>query len=479
MILIAGCGYVGGRLADLLHEAGHTVHGLTHSADSAERLADTKPWAVHACDISSPAAVAALAATLGADAVRVVVHCASSNRGGEEVYRTVYQLGMSNLLDAFPGAKPVFTSSSSVYAQTDGTIVTEDSPAEPDRKTGCILRHAEELVLAAPGGVVARLTGIYGPGRSFVLKNLLEGRATIEGNAGEGRSINQIHQEDAAAAIAHLIGQDLTGIFNVCDDLPTTQHECFLWLCPLFNLPLPPVVPADKDRKRGWTHKKVSNARLKASGWAPRYPSYQAALANDPLLVPSILELVQSEEGSMPRSPNIVVIGLMGCGKSSVGRIVANMIGFKFVDTDQLICEEAGCGIPKIFEKEGEAGFRLRESAALRSLLGRRGHVIATGGGIVTQPHNLPLLRHLGYVVWLDASVTTLHRRTFGGHDRPLLNDEDPKARLERLMASRKELYKGLADQRITTDNLTLQETSYGVAESARVWFANLCGRNA
>ena len=105
-------------------------------------------------------------------------------------------------------------------------------------------------------------------------------------------------------------------------------------------------------------------------------------------------------------------------------------------------------------------------------MLGTRGHVIATGGGIVTQPHNLALLKHLGYVVWLDASVTTLHRRTAGGHDRPLLNEEDPKAKLERLLAARKDLYEGLADQRITTDNLTLQETSYGVAESARVWFA-------
>ncbi|MDB6120666.1 MAG: Shikimate kinase, partial [Verrucomicrobiaceae bacterium] len=317
----------------------------------------------------------------------------------------------------------------------------------------------------------------YGPGRSFVLKNLLEGNATIEGNNGDGRSINQIHREDAASAIAHLIEHKLTGVFNVCDNLPTTQHACFLWLCPMFNLPLPPVTPPNKDRKRGWTHKKVSNAKLRASGWAPKYPTYQAAIIHDPMLVPSILDIVQTETGDIPRSPNIVIIGLMGCGKSSVGRIVAHMIGFKFVDTDQLICEEAGCSIPKIFEKEGEAGFRVREAAALRSLLGKRGHVIATGGGIVTQPHNLSLLRHLGYMVWLDASVTTLYRRTAGGHDRPLLNEEDPKAKLERLMEARKELYNGVADQRITTDNLTLQETSYGVAESARVWFSSLGSR--
>ena len=477
MIIVAGCGYVGERLADILHEVGHPVHGLTHSPESTARLAAVKPWPVHACDISDPASVAALAETLRADAVQVVVHCASSNRGGAEVYRTVYELGMNHLAAAFPKARLVFTSSSSVYAQTDGSVVTEDSPAIPDRETGQILRATEDFALAR-GGAVARLAGIYGPGRSFVLKNLLEGNATIEGNEGQGRSINQIHREDAAGAIAHLIEKQLTGVFNVCDNEPTTQHECFLWLCPQFNLPLPPVTPPNKDRKRGWTHKRVSNAKLRGAGWLPKYPSYKEAIAHDPMLVPSILDIVQSETGAMPRSPNIVIIGLMGCGKSSVGRIVANKIGFKFVDTDQMICDVAECSIPKIFENEGEAGFRVRESAALRSLLGTRGHVIATGGGIVTQPHNLSLLHHLGYVVWLDASVATLYRRTVGGHDRPLLNEEDPKAKLERLLAARKDIYKGLADQRITTDNLTLQETSYGVAESARVWFAHHCGRD-
>ena len=476
MILIAGCGYVGGRLADLLHAAGHPVCGLTHSPSSAAALAETKPWPAYACDISDATAVAALAQQLGSADVRVVVHCASSNRGGAEVYRAVYELGLAHLAAAFPQARLLFTSSSSVYAQTDGSVVTEESPAIPDRDTGRILRAAEDMVIAR-GGAVARLAGIYGPGRSFVLKNLLEGKAAIEGNDGQGRSINQIHQEDAASAIAHLIERNLTGIFNVCDDAPTTQHECFLWLCPMFNVPLPPEVPPNKDRKRGWTHKKVGNAKLRATGWQPRYPTYHSAIVDDPLLVPSILEIVQAETGTIPRSPNIVIIGLMGCGKSSVGRIVSHKIGFKFVDTDQLIVEAAGCSIPKIFEQEGEAGFRLRESAALRSLLGTRGHVIATGGGIVTQPHNLPLLQHLGYVVWLDASVATLHRRTAGGHDRPLLNEEDPKAKLERLLAARKDLYKTLADQRITTDNLSLQETSYGVAESARLWFTSLAGR--
>ncbi len=467
-ILIAGCGYVGERLADRLHQAGHCVIGLTHSASSAAKLAAAKPWQTLACDISSAEAVASLPA-----GVEVVVHCASSNRGGAEVYRAVYEQGMGLLAARYPQARLVFTSSSSVYAQTEGETVTEASPAEAERETGRILRRTEELVLER-GGVVARLGGIFGPGRSFVLKNLLEGRAAIEGNDGAGRALNQIHCDDAASALQHLIAGAHQGIFNVVDDSPMTQRDCFRELCPLFNVPMPPSVPPNPERKRGWTHKFVSNAKLRATGWSPRYPAYRDAIAADPFLVSSILEQVRAETGCMPRCPNIVIIGLMGCGKSTVGRIVSNMVGFKFVDTDQMICDVAECSIPRIFEMEGEAGFRVRESAALRSLLGRRGHVIATGGGIVTQPHNLALLKHLGYVVWLDASVITLYRRTSGNQDRPLLNEEDPKAKLERLLAARKDLYKDLADLRIKTDDLTPQETSYGVAESARVYFTRL-----
>ncbi len=467
-VLVAGCGFVGARLADRLHEAGHAVTGLTHSQASADELAQSRPWRVQQCDISAAERLAALDAQPD-----VVVHCASSNRGGADVYRAVYAQGMENLIARFPAARIVFTSSSSVYAQTDGSTVTEDSPAEPPRETGRILRDTENLVLARRG-IVARLAGIYGPGRSFVLKNLLEGKATIEGNNGEGRALNQIHADDAASALRHLIEKQADGVFNVVDDQPLTQRACFLQLAPLFNVAMPPAVEENPERKRGWTHKFVSNAKLRASGWRPAYPSYRQALQSDPLLAASILEQAENETGSMPRAPNIVVIGLMGCGKSTVGRIVASMIGFHFADTDHLITDEAKCSIPRIFEKEGEAGFRKRESAVLRSLLGKRGHVIATGGGIITQPHNLPLLRHLGYIVWLDADVGTLVRRTASSNDRPLLNQEDPRTKLERLLAVRKPLYQGLADLRIGTDHLSPPETAYGVAESARVWFASL-----
>ncbi len=470
-VLIAGCGFVGERAADLLHAAGHEVIGLTHSAESAAHLASEKPWRTLSCDISHQDAVTALAAQLGAG-IDTVIHCASSGRGGAEMYQRVYVDGMRHLVAAFPNAFPLYTSSTSVYPQVNGEIVDETSFADPDRDTGRLLREAENIALSA-NGAVARLAGIYGPARSFVLKNLLEGKAAIEGNHGQGRLLNQIHAADAAAALVHLVTQRLGGIYNIADDAQMTQRQCLERLCAIFGLQLPGEREPDPNRKRGWSHKSVSNTKLHATGWKPQYPSYFDALHNDPDLVSSILDLVQTAgETPLPRQPNIMLIGLMGSGKTTVGRIVAQMIGFQIVDTDHLIADTAEKSIPEIFATEGEVGFRLRESAALRSLLGKRGCVIATGGGIITQPRNLPLLRHLGYTVWLDADPERLARRTAMNNNRPLLHgEEDPKAKLERLLTERKPLYKALADLRIKTAELTPQETAYGVMESARVFF--------
>lgn len=471
-VLVIGCGFVGERTADLLRAAGHEVVGVTHSVSSAERLAAVKPWRVAACDISDAAAVQTLAESCQPDAL---IHCASSGKGGAEMYEAVYVNGMRNLMQAFPKAFPLFTSSTSVYPQTNGSEVSEASPAEPDKETGRLLMVAEQIALDH-GGAVARLAGIYGPGRSFVLKNLLEGKSGIEVNeeAPDGRLLNQIHADDAAAALAHLLEHWHPGIFNVVDDVQMTQRACLENLAHLFSLPVPAEKAPDPGRKRGWTHKRVSNAKLRATGWQPRYPGYFDALRDDPELASSILRLVmEGGETPLPRAENIVLIGLMGSGKSTVGRMVAQMLGFQFVDTDHLITDLAGCSIPDIFAREGEAGFRLRESAVLRSLLGRRHCVIATGGGIVTQARNRPLLRHLGFITWLEADPKLLARRTASNNDRPLLRGEEPPLqKLERLLTERKPLYKELADLRIQTDELSQQESAYGVAESARIFFA-------
>ena len=290
MILVIGCGYVGERVADALHAQGHTVIAVTHSSDSASRLSQIKPYQVFACDVSDDSAVHRLAVGSAADA-RGILHCASSNRGGAEMYRKVHLEGCGHLQRHFPGARLLFTSSSSVYPQTDGSIVTEESDASPDRETSRLLRETEELVLSR-GGCVARLAGIYGPGRSFVLKNFLEGAASIEGNGGEGRYLNQIHREDATGALLHLLTAPRPGIFNVVDDTPMTQLQCYTELSRRFHKPVPPTSDPDTGRKRAWTHKRLTNAKLRATGWSPRYPSYFTALDEDPELVPSILAQV-------------------------------------------------------------------------------------------------------------------------------------------------------------------------------------------
>jgi len=279
-LVIAGCGFVGLATARVFHAAGWDVAGLTHSAESAEAL-QGEPFKVSPCDVSNPEAVRAMAASLGGNA-DAVIHCASSGRGGADAYRTVYLEGARNLLDSFAPVRLLFTSSTSVYAQADGSVADESSPAEPPRETGRLLRETEELVLAR-GGIVARLAGIYGPGRSVLLRKFFSGEAVIEGDG--MRIVNQVHRDDIASALRVLIEQRAAGIFNVSDDAPMPQREIYAWLAQRFGLPLPPPGPIDPNRKRGWTSKRVSNAKLRALGWVPQFPSFFDAVERQPELV--------------------------------------------------------------------------------------------------------------------------------------------------------------------------------------------------
>ena len=201
-------------------------------------------------------------------AANVVVHCASS---GADSYRHVYRDGVDNLSACFPGARLIFTSSTSVYPQRDRSLVTEESPAKPDSDDARTLRAAEEIVLEN-GGIVLRVAGIYGPGRSFLLRSALDGTAVAT-----DRIVNQVHRDDVASAI-FLIGQCQTinppRIFNVVDDTPAPRAEILAWLSERLNLPLPPSL-ALPEQKRGRSNKRVSNAKLRALGWAPAHPSYR------------------------------------------------------------------------------------------------------------------------------------------------------------------------------------------------------------
>ncbi len=133
---------------------------------------------------------------------------------------------------------------------------------------------------------------------------------------------------------------------------------------------------------------------------------------------------------------NIVLTGFMGSGKSAVGRVLAQRLGWKFVDTDTLITDEAGKNIPAIFEEEGEEGFRAREREAITSLTGETRLVVATGGGAPAGTENLNKLRSLGPIIHLRALPETILERIGTGDDRPLLAGvRDREARLARIRA--------------------------------------------
>ena len=270
-VLIAGCGYLGEAAAAAFHQQGWQVEGWTATAESAAKLSD-RPYPVHAVDVTDRSAVPAASGEF-----EVVIHCVSSRGGDEERYRRLYFEGAQNLLRAFPRAALLFTSSTSVYAQTDGSVVDEGGPAEPRHAKGKILRETEELVLAAEG-IVARLGGIHGPHRSFFLSRLLEGRTPPEGN---DRLINQIHRDDIVSALLLLADRraECRGeIFNVVADEPVKTSAAYEWLSTHVKMPLVSDAADAGQRKRGDSNKQVSNRKLRALGWAPRYPTFESAM---------------------------------------------------------------------------------------------------------------------------------------------------------------------------------------------------------
>lgn len=281
--LIAGCGFVGEAAARMLRAGGWNVAGVTRSVETpAHPAAAPKVFKV-ACDISDREIVKAKLGEF--EHIDVIVDCVSSGHGGVAGYRRNYFDGARNLLEILRPQKFLFTSSTSVYGQTDGSWVTEESPAEPVGEPARILRETEGLVLRH-GGIVARLAGIYGPGRSARLQKFLDGTAVTKN--GGTRWINQIHRDDAAGAICFLLDNAaVAGIYNVTDDSPLRQIECHRWLAAHFKKPLPPSGPIGCNSKsfRGVTNKRVSNAKLRALGWHCIYPSFQDAVMNDTRLI--------------------------------------------------------------------------------------------------------------------------------------------------------------------------------------------------
>jgi nucleoside-diphosphate-sugar epimerase len=275
-VLIIGCGYVGMALGTELVRQGHEVFGCrrTNIADG-----DLKAFGI----VPLKADITKLQ-----DLERLptdcdwVVNCVSSSRGNVEDYRAVYLGGMRNLIErlsANPPRKFVYTSSTSVYGQTDGSIVTEVSLAEPLAETARVLVESEKLLSQAAaqnfGAVILRVAGIYGPGRGHWFKQFLQGEVRIEGK-GE-RFLNMVHRDDVVGAIIAALEKGRIGeIYNVVDDEPVRQLGLFEWLARTTGREMPAFAEIERERKRGRTNKRISNRKLKTElGFQLKYPTFR------------------------------------------------------------------------------------------------------------------------------------------------------------------------------------------------------------
>lgn len=173
-----------------------------------------------------------------------------------------------------------------------------------------------------------------------------------------------------------------------------------------------------------------------------------------------------------PSLRNIILIGIMGCGKTSIGKEISKQTNLPLVDIDSLIEGSEGKTINEIFASKGEAYFRMLETNALKELSRTaKQQVISTGGGIIINPENRNLLPKLGYVVWLDANIDTLYERIIRQSTRPLLNTPNAREMLIQLHEQRKPWYKQCAHLSIETSLLTVEEVAIGIIESARFYF--------
>lgn len=265
-VLIVGCGYVGLPLGKELARQGHKVSGLRRSALAADEMRTVGIQPLLA-DVTQPESFAKLPRDFD-----WVVNCTASGGGGVEDYRKIYLEGNRHLIAWLAGSPLkifVYTSSTSVYGQNDGSIVTENSPAEPEAATAKVLVETENFLLAASKNnfpaVILRVAGIYGPARGHSFKQFLRGEARIEGDG--ARWLNMIHRDDVIGSIIAALENGKPGeIYNAVDNEPVSQLKFFEWLTAELKSPMPATVFADAEvlRKRGVTNKRLSNTKLLA-----------------------------------------------------------------------------------------------------------------------------------------------------------------------------------------------------------------------
>lgn len=269
-VLIAGCGDVGSRLGQQLNAVGWAVYGLRRTVALLPPGIRPVTGDLHddACPPAWPSAP-----------LDYLVYCAAPTDHDEAGYRAAYVDGLRRVLGwlAQQGQRPkrlLFVSSSGVYGQQQGEWVDETSPAEADSYSARIMREAEQLALHSglPASLV-RLTGIYGPGREWLLKQVRQGYRVVSEPPLYG---NRIHVDDAAGLLAYLLQADARGVaLDDCyigvDDQPAPLHEVVAWLREQLNV----SHWSEQSTVRRSGSKRCSNTRARALGWAPQYPSYR------------------------------------------------------------------------------------------------------------------------------------------------------------------------------------------------------------
>ncbi|MEN1729494.1 MAG: SDR family oxidoreductase [Pseudomonadota bacterium] len=259
-LLIAGFGDLGRRLCSRVDPSRWEVHALRRSPAEPESAV-----VFHAADLTRRDTLKAVPTTFDA-----VIYQATPAERTPEAYRAIYLQGMENVLEHVNCEQLIMVSSTAVYGQNDGQWVDEDSMTEPERFNGRILLDAEALA-CQHGGQIVRFSGIYGPGRDMLIRRLRSGQAKCAASVVQWT--NRIHADDAARVLAHVLEQrDLGPVICATDEAPSPRCEVLDWLAEQLDCPRPERV---NDTQAG-AGKRVSNARLKASGFEFTYPDYRS-----------------------------------------------------------------------------------------------------------------------------------------------------------------------------------------------------------
>jgi nucleoside-diphosphate-sugar epimerase len=275
-IVIAGVGYVGTRLAELLTSQGHSVFGLRRSP--APTTASYRPLTA---DLTQAASLRGCLPS----ATTHLVFAAGPDNSTDADYQRVYVQGLSNLLSAaqdLPRLQRIaLVSSTSVFAQSAGEWVTETSPTLPEHFSGRRVLEAEALLSEAPcSSTILRCAGIYGPGRTRLIDSVREGRATFDPE--NPVYTNRIHRDDVARAVAHLLFRpQVNALYLGVDTAPSPDGEVFTWLAHQLNAPAPLQAPssATPEGRRSGSNKRCSSASLVATGFEFTFPTFREGYA--------------------------------------------------------------------------------------------------------------------------------------------------------------------------------------------------------